>query len=108
LKQMLKTSSAGPEVSKDPAGDSIRAIRQLATYYDAGGAKGASFDSAGNVLPFPALELLARASRFGSFPEDAATKVRQAANGVSGLLSQSPNIDPLDGGIFSVRQGFGW
>jgi uncharacterized protein YyaL (SSP411 family) len=104
-RERMAKEAAAPESSDQPVPDTQRAIRQLASYYDEGAGL---FDSAGSLVPSGSIELLAGAVTLPGLSPADVREVRKAAVGVARLVSRSPLVDPLDGGIFSGRRGQTW
>lgn len=101
----MAKEAAAPASSEKPMIDIQRAIRQLASFYDE---STGLFDSAGSLVPSGSIELLAGAGTLPGLSVEDASRVREAGVGVARLVSRSPLMDPLDGGIFSGRRGKTW
>jgi uncharacterized protein YyaL (SSP411 family) len=101
----MAKEAAAPESSQQPMLDTQRAIRQLASFYDE---SAGLFDSAGGLVPSGSIELLAGAVTLPGLSAADVREVRNAAVGVARLISRSPLVDPLDGGVFSGRRGQTW
>jgi uncharacterized protein YyaL (SSP411 family) len=101
LTKLARTESP----SARPAEDSLLAIRQLTTLYDP---LSHAFDSAGSAFPALPLDLLASATLTPGLGEELQRRAMETSDGLSRDLSASAMIDPLDGGIFSMRRGQTW
>lgn len=91
--------------STDPSGDSLRAVRQLAELYDP---VTRNLDEAGGLFPSGAIDLLATALMLRELPEDLRARVSATLDEVLNDLLPSAMFDPLDGGMFSARNGLTW
>jgi uncharacterized protein YyaL (SSP411 family) len=91
--------------SNEPEVDVIRALRKMTSLYDP---YTRSFDEAGGLFPFGALELLSVAARQPGIPPE----LREKCGGILEELLQdllpSAMFDPLEGGVFSSRRGPSW
>ncbi|MCB1131692.1 MAG: thioredoxin domain-containing protein [Verrucomicrobiae bacterium] len=92
-------------MSEQPAIDTVRAIRQLASLYDT---TSRSFDEAGGLFPSGAIDLLAAASIHPGLAPSERKRCGRTLREVLEDLLRSPMFDPLDGGLFSARQGPSW
>lgn len=97
--------AAGRTFSKTPQVDSTRALRQLTSLYDT---LSRSFDEAGGLFPYGAIDLLSLGVRTPGLPEELREKSRVVLEYLVADLVTSPMFDPLDGGAFSSRQGSTW
>ncbi|MFD2257120.1 DUF255 domain-containing protein [Luteolibacter algae] len=104
-RERMEKEVASQKCSEAPAEDSLKALRQLTSLYDAGSR---SFDGIGRNFPSGVLNLLATVVSTDSIPSD----IREKSESVLGMLVEdllvSPMFDPLDGGIFSSKRGTGW
>jgi uncharacterized protein YyaL (SSP411 family) len=91
--------------SKDPAGDVVRAVRQLTSLYDP---LSRSFDEAGGLFPTGGLEVLAHAAMCGPLPEEVRARCVRTLRELMTDLVPSAMFDPLDGGLYSSRRSVGW
>lgn len=91
--------------SADPAGDSLRAVRQLAGLYDP---VTRNLDEAGGLFPSGSLDLLAAATMLPGLQDDLAERARETLDELLVDLLLSAMFDPLDGGMFSARSGLTW
>ncbi len=91
--------------SKDPAGDVIRAVRQLTSLYDP---LSRSFDEAGGLFPTGGIEVLAHAAMCKSLPDEVRARCVRTLRELMIDLVPSAMFDPLDGGLFSSRRSVGW
>ncbi|MGJ8633454.1 MAG: DUF255 domain-containing protein [Luteolibacter sp.] len=89
-------------LSKDPAKDSARALRQIISLYDP---YSHTLDGIGGLFPTAALDLLALGARTEGLPEDLRESSRETLGMMVEDLLNSAMFDPLDGGVFSSRQG---
>ncbi|QTN33944.1 DUF255 domain-containing protein [Akkermansiaceae bacterium] len=93
------------ELSKQPAQDSLRALRQLTSLYDP---VSRTFDEAGGLFPCGAIDLLAMGARMEAVPADLREKSRMTLSCLLDDLLSSAMFDPLDGGVFNARRGSTW
>ena len=91
--------------SGQPAENAVRAVRQLASFYDPASR---SFDEAGGLFPAGSLDLLAAAAIQPGLPADARARSLDTTRELLVDLLPSAMFDPLDGGIFSSRRGTSW
>ncbi len=92
-------------MSKTPAEDVVRCVRQLVSLYDPASR---SFDEAGGLFPSGTLDLLAAAAIQPGFPADVRTRCAEMLRELLVDLIPSAMFDPLDGGVFSSRRGTSW
>ncbi len=93
------------EISKEPAADCLRALRQLTSLYDP---VSRTFDEAGGLFPCGALDLLTMGARMEGIPDDLHEKCKQTLGFLLDDLLVSAMFDPLDGGVFNARRGATW
>ncbi len=93
------------QTSKDPAADSIKAIRQLVSLYDPGSR---SFDETGGQFPSGAIDALASAALNPELPKDIRSLSLATLQELMTDLLPSAMFDPLDGGLFLSRRGATW
>ncbi len=91
--------------SKEPAEDSLRAVRQLASYYDP---SSHTFDEAGGLFPAGSIDLLAVAALNPGVPAEIREKALETLNSLLGDILPSPMFDPLEGGVYTARRGSSW
>lgn len=91
--------------SEDPRGDVQRAIRWLVAQYD-DFAK--DFAGSGDLVPTAALRLLSIAAMQEGLNASLRERCRTVLEAMVGNLLTTPMVDPLDGGIFSLRTGGSW
>lgn len=92
-------------MSKNPAQDVVRSLRQLASFYDP---DSRSFDEAGGLFPSGAIDLLATAAVHPGLDPDVRDRCMQTTRDLISDLLPSAMFDPLDGGLFSARQKNSW
>ena len=92
-------------MSEQPAEDSIRALRQLASFYDP---YSRSFDEAGGLFPSGALDLMATAATHPGVAPEVRTRCLYTTRELLTDLLPSAMFDPLDGGVFTSRRGNSW
>lgn len=92
-------------VSDNPAQDVERSLRQLASFYDP---DSRSFDEAGGLFPSGAIDLLATAATQPGLPSEVRLRCMETTRDLMIDLLPSAMFDPLDGGLFSARQGKSW
>ena len=92
-------------MSTQPAEDSVRAVRQLTSFYDPASR---SFDEAGGLFPSGSLDLLATAAIQPGFPADLRARCLDTTRELLIDLLPSAMFDPLDGGVFTSRRGGSW
>ncbi len=92
-------------MSEQPAEDTLRAIRQLASLYDP---YSRSFDEAGGLFPAGALDLLSTAAVQPGIPPELRTRCADTTRELLLDLLPSAMFDPLEGGVFSTRRGSSW
>jgi len=95
----------GLSVSERPAEDVVQSIRQLTTLYDP---VSRNFDEAGGLFPNGALELLSAALINRRVPADLQARSREMTAELLEDLLASAMFDPVDGGVFSSRNGRSW
>jgi len=83
----------------------IRMTRQLNSQYepDIGILSGA-----GGLFPLGILQCLASSANDPAIPADVAKRCREAVTAFGKHVLQSAMVDPLDGGVYSVRRGNSW
>jgi uncharacterized protein YyaL (SSP411 family) len=99
--EAAKTKEALP----DEASASLTAIRNLTSLYDP---LSRSFDNVGGLFPSSSLELFAMTALAPQIGEGLRQRASDTSDGLSGDLSASAMIDPLDGGIFIGRHSKTW
>ncbi|MEI6653159.1 MAG: DUF255 domain-containing protein [Verrucomicrobiota bacterium] len=92
-------------VSKDPAADVLKAIRQLVSLYDPGSR---SFDKAGGLFPSGVIDLLASAAIHPELPKEIRALSLKTVQELMADLLPSAMFDPLDGGLFASRRAATW
>lgn len=92
-------------MSKTPAEDVVRSLRQLASFYDP---DSRSFDEAGGLFPSGSIDLLATAATHPGLPPEVRQRCLDTTRDLMIDLLPSAMFDPLDGGLFSARQGGSW
>ncbi len=92
-------------MSKEPADDVLRGLRQLTSFYDA---YTRSFDEAGGLFPAGAIDLLATAATHPGLPAETRARCLETVRELLVDLLPSAMFDPLDGGLFSSRRGNSW
>ncbi len=97
-------SKRAPAV-KEPAKESLNALRSLASTYDPGSR---SLDGCGALFPSGTLELLSSFQLIPGMDSDVTSRCGETTRMLSSDLSTSAMIDPLEGGIFNSRIGSGW
>jgi uncharacterized protein YyaL (SSP411 family) len=83
----------------------LRATRQLVSLYDA---DIGTLSGTGGLLPLGILQCLASASLDPAYPPDLAARSREAGKAFGDTVLSSAMIDPLDGGVYTSRQGNSW
>jgi uncharacterized protein YyaL (SSP411 family) len=91
--------------SKDPAGDTARALRQLSSLYDP---FTRTLHEVGGLFPTGAVDLLAASVMQPGLPVEVRDHSAETLGMVLEDLMGSPMFDPLDGGMFSARRGNSW
>jgi uncharacterized protein YyaL (SSP411 family) len=92
-------------VSKQPAVDVLRSLRQLCSLYDP---YSRNFDDAGGLFPAGALDLLATASLHPGVPDEIRARCLETTRELLIDLLPSAMFDPIEGGVFSSRRGNSW
>jgi uncharacterized protein YyaL (SSP411 family) len=92
-------------MSKQPAEDVLRGLRQLNSFYDA---YTRSFDEAGGLFPAGAIDLLSTAAIHPGLPGETRTRCLETVRELLVDLLPSAMFDPLEGGLFSSRRGNSW
>lgn len=92
-------------LSEQPAQDVLRALRQLASFYDP---DSRTFDEAGGLFPSGTIELLAAAAIQPGLPAELRSRCMETTRELLVDLLPSAMFDPLEGGIFSSRRGNSW
>lgn len=92
-------------MSTNPALDVERGLRQLASFYDP---NSRSFDEAGGLFPSGAIDLLATAAIHPGLSSEVRLRCIETTRDLMIDLLPSAMFDPLDGGLFSARQGNSW
>ncbi|NQX03092.1 thioredoxin domain-containing protein [bacterium] len=92
-------------MSKQPAETTIRGLRQLISFYDP---YSRSFDEAGGLFPAGAVDLLATAALQPGLPDETRARCLETTRELLTDLLPSAMFDPLEGGVFSSRQGNSW
>jgi uncharacterized protein YyaL (SSP411 family) len=103
--ERMKKRSAERKISADPAADSLRALRQLTSFYDP---SSRSYDEAGGLFPSGSIDLLSMGARMEGIPDDLREKCSETLGMLLDDLLVSAMFDPLDGGVFSSRRGSTW
>jgi len=91
--------------SQQPAEDSLRSIRQLASFYDP---YSRTFDEAGGLFPSGSLDLLATTAMHPGISADLRASCLETTRELLEDLLPSAMFDPLDGGVFSSRRANSW
>ena len=92
-------------MSTQPAEDVVRSLRQLVSLYDT---YSRSFDEAGGLFPAGAIDLLATAAVQPGMPAEVRARCLEITRELMIDLLPSAMFDPLEGGVFSSRQGSSW
>lgn len=92
-------------MSEKPAEDVVRSLRQLVSLYDT---YSRSFDEAGGLFPAGAIDLLATAAVQPGVPAEVRARSLEVTRELMTDLLPSAMFDPLEGGVFSSRQGSSW
>lgn len=92
-------------MSEQPAQDAIRAIRQLASFYDPASR---TFDEAGGLFPAGAIDLMSTAAMHPGVPADVRGRCLDTTRELLVDLLSSAMFDPLEGGVFSSRRNASW
>lgn len=101
----FSTRKNAQSMSKQPATDTVRALRQLTVLYDS---YSHSFDEAGGLFPSGAVTLLATAAVQPGLPDDLHARCLDTLRSLLDDLLSSAMFDPLEGGVFSSRRGVSW
>ncbi|RYF99622.1 MAG: hypothetical protein EON94_10985, partial [Caulobacteraceae bacterium] len=83
----------------------IRATRQLNSQYEA---DIGIISGSGGLFPLGILQCLASSANDPAIPADVAKRSREAVTAFGNHVLQSAMVDPLDGGVYSVRLGKTW
>jgi uncharacterized protein YyaL (SSP411 family) len=92
-------------MSREPALDTLRALRQLASLYDP---YSRTFDETGGLFPSSSLELLSAAAVHPGLPDEIKTRCLETMRELLVDILPSAMFDPLDGGVFSSKNGPTW
>ena len=92
-------------MSENPASDVVRSLRQLVSFYDP---NSRSFDETGGLFPSGAIDLLATAAIHPGLVPEVRLRCMETTRDLMIDLLPSAMFDPLDGGLFSARQGNSW
>lgn len=92
-------------MSDQPAVDTVRALRQLASFYDP---YSRSFDEAGGLFPSGALDLLSTAAIHPGLSPELRVRCMDTTRDLLIDLLPSAMFDPLEGGVFTSRNGTSW
>lgn len=92
-------------MSSQPGEDTVRGLRQLASFYDP---HSRTFDEAGGLFPSGAIELMATAAVHPSLSPEVRSRCMETVRELMVDLLPSAMFDPLDGGVFSSRRGNSW
>ncbi len=92
-------------MSEQPAEDTIRAIRQLISFYDP---TSRTFDEAGGLFPSGAIDLLATAAVHPGLSPELRERAMETTRDLLTDLTESAMFDPLEGGVFASRRGASW
>ncbi len=92
-------------MSKQPAEDVLRGLRQLTSFYDV---YTRSFDEAGGLFPAGAIDLLSTAAVHPGVPAEIRTRCLETVRELLTDLLPSAMFDPLEGGLFTSRRGNSW
>ncbi len=103
--QRLADYSKRAPAVKEPAKESLNALRSLASTYDPGSR---SLDGCGALFPSGTLELLSSFQLIPGMDSDVTSRCGETTRMLSSDLSTSAMIDPLEGGIFNSRVGSSW
>jgi uncharacterized protein YyaL (SSP411 family) len=93
------------EMSEQPAEDVLRALRQLASFYDP---DSRTFDEAGGLFPSGTIELLATAAIHPGLPLELRSRCKDTTRELLLDLLPSAMFDPLEGGVFTTRRANSW
>ncbi|MEP2775137.1 MAG: DUF255 domain-containing protein [Luteolibacter sp.] len=104
-RERMKETYRKVEKSDDAAMASVSALRQLVSLYDP---LSHTLDETGGLFPSGPLDLLAAGVQTEGLPDDLRERSREVLVGVLDDLMCSAMFDPLDGGVFSSRQGTDW
>ncbi|RYD19065.1 MAG: thioredoxin domain-containing protein [Verrucomicrobiaceae bacterium] len=92
-------------MSSQPGEDTVRGLRQLASFYDP---HSRTFDEAGGLFPSGAIDLLSTAAVHPSLAPEVRSRCMETVRELMVDLLPSAMFDPLDGGVFSSRRGNSW
>lgn len=92
-------------MSEQPAEDTVRALRQLASLYDP---YSRSFDEAGGLFPAGAIDLLSTAAIHPGLSPELRRRCIDTTRDLLVDLLPSAMFDPLEGGVFATRRGGSW
>ncbi|RYD41995.1 MAG: DUF255 domain-containing protein, partial [Verrucomicrobiaceae bacterium] len=92
-------------MSTQPAEDTVRGLRQLASFYDP---HSRTFDEAGGLFPSGAIELLSTAAVHPGLPPEVRSRCLETVRELMIDLLPSAMFDPLEGGVFSSRRANSW
>jgi uncharacterized protein len=93
------------QMSKEPAPEVLRSLRQLVSFYDPATR---SLDETGGLFPAGTLSLLATAAIQPGVPADLRSRCLETTRELMVDLGESAMFDPLDGGLFTSREGPSW
>ncbi len=91
--------------SEQPKEDALKAVRKLNSLYDL---LSRSFDETGGLFPAGAIDLLATTAVQPGVPAETRTRSLNTTRELLKDLLASAMFDPLDGGVFTARQGSSW
>ncbi|MEK7952832.1 DUF255 domain-containing protein [Luteolibacter soli] len=97
-----------PDAVVDAAGRDaflIRMTRQLSSQYEA---DIGILSGAGGLFPLGSLQCLASSANDPAIPAEVAGRCREAVTGFGKHVLNSAMVDPLDGGVYSIRRGNSW
>lgn len=97
----LESQRTGGDLADQSAGY----LRQLVSLYDP---LSRSLDEAGSFFPSGVLELLAMGVQTDGLPGDLEKRSREVLSSLLDDLLRSAMFDPIEGGVYSSRQGAGW
>ena len=92
-------------MSKQPAEDVVRSLRQLNSFYDP---SFRTFDEAGGLFPSGTIDLLATAAMQPGLPAEIRLRSLETVREMMIDLLPSAMFDPLEGGVFTARRGNSW
>lgn len=91
--------------SEEPVPDLAKAVRRVTSQYDE---FAKDFSGSGDMVPTATLRLLAVAALEEKLDETLRQRCVKVLEAMVGNLLTTPMIDPLDGGVFSLRSAGSW